>query len=133
MHRATRIALLIIGLTIVGLLALGALPGLVLGSGAHYYVEVTPIDDDGPAVVVDELPERQFPYLTAAFDADDDRSEGYQRGPGEFKEWFTHSPFDEYSALSQREPAAERDDGDRIVVERDGQRYAVEIVREDEP
>lgn len=131
MQRITRYALVIIGLTIVGLLALGALPGLVLGSGPYYYLEVTPIEEDGPAVTVDEISERQYPYLTGAFEADDGRSDGYQRGPGSVKEWFTHSPFDEHSALIQHNPDAVLDD-DRVAIERDGQVYSVEIVREDE-
>ncbi|MFB6122643.1 MAG: hypothetical protein ABEJ78_04225 [Haloferacaceae archaeon] len=65
----------LLGMAAVGvaLLALGAVPSL-LGSGDPYYVVATPTDDAGAAVNVSDLPERRFPYLTAAIA--DGRSSG---------------------------------------------------------
>ncbi len=128
MRRIMRNALILVGLVVLALLALGALPGY-LGSGDAYYLEVTATDDDGEAVDADGISERRYPYLTAALGADDGRSEGYQRGPGEFKEWFTHSPFDEHDSLRQLNTDAIRDDGDRVIIDIEGERYSVEIVR----
>jgi len=125
-----RNALLVVGLVAVGLLALGALPGY-LGSGEYYYLEATATDDDGAAVDAASISERRYPYLTAALDADDGRSEGYQRGLGGFKTTFTHSPFDEVDALQQLEPAAVRDDGEAVVIDHDSGRYHVTIVSEE--
>lgn len=127
MRRIMRNALIVVGLVVVLLLALGALPGY-LGSGEQYYLEVSPTDDDGTAANVTDISERRYPYLTTALNADDGRSEGYQRALGDFKDAFTHTPFDEHSALQQLEPGAVRDDGERVIVERDGQRYSVDVV-----
>ena len=130
MRRIMRNALLIVGLVVVGLLALGALPGF-LGSGEYYYLEATAADDDGAAVDAQSISERRYPYLTAALAADDGRSDGYQRGLGGFKTTFTHSPFDEVDALQQLEPAAVRDDGEAVVIDHDSGRYHVTIVSEE--
>jgi len=124
-----RNALVVVGLVVVLLLVLGAVPGY-LGSGDQYYLEVNPTDDDGTAANVTDLSERRYPYLTTALNADDGRSEGYQRALGDFKDAFTHTPFDEHSALQQLEPDAARDGGERVIIERDGQRYSVDIVSE---
>jgi len=129
MRRIMRNALVAVGLVVVLLLALGALPGY-LGSGEQYYLEASATDDDGTAVNVTGVSERRYPYLTAALAADDGRSEGYQRALGDFKDAFTHTPFDEHSALQQLEPGAVRDDGERVIIERDGQRYSIEVVSE---
>ncbi len=131
MRPLMRNALLAVGLAVVLLLALGALPGY-LGSGEYYYLEATETDDDGTAVDVEELSEQRYPYLTAALTADDGRSDGYQRAFGEFKDAFTHSPFDEFDSFQQLEPDALRDDGDRVIIDLDGDRYSVEIVSEPE-
>ena len=129
MRRIMRNALLVVGLVVVGLLALGALPGY-LGSGEYYYLEATATDDDGAAVDVESISERRYPYLTAALAANDSRSEGYQRGLGRFKDSFTHSPFNEVDALQQLEPAAVRDDGEGVVINHESGRYHVTIVEE---
>jgi len=126
-----RNALIGLGLTLVVLLALGALPSY-LGSGDYYYLEVTPTDDGGTAVDIETLSERRYPYLTAAVAADDGRSEGYQRGLGSFKDTFTHTPFNEHDALKQLEPDAARDGGDRVIIQLDDERYSVTIVSEPE-
>jgi len=126
-----RNALIAVGLVVVVLLALGALPSY-LGSGEYYYLEVTPTDDNGTAVDVGNISEQRYPYLTAALDADDDRSEGYQRGLGGFKSAFTHTPFAEHSALQQLAPGAARDGGERVIVQLDRERYSVAIVSESE-
>ena len=131
MRRIMRNALVIVGLVLVALLALGALPGY-LGSGEYYYLEVTATDDRGEAVDVEGISERRYPYLTTALAADDGRSEGYQRALGGFKDAFTHSPFNELEALQRSEPGSIRDDGDRAVIDRDGDRYSVTIVSETE-
>ncbi|MFW5977827.1 MAG: hypothetical protein ACOCP2_01150 [Halohasta sp.] len=125
-----RNALVAVGLVVVLLLALGALPSY-LGSGEQYYLEVSTTDDDGAAANVTEISERRYPYLTAALNADDGRSEGYQRAFGGFKDTFTHTPFDEHSALKQSEPDAARDGGERVIIEWDGQRYSVDVVSEE--
>jgi hypothetical protein len=124
-----RNALIAVGLVALVLLALGALPSY-LGSGQQYYLEVSATDDTGTAVDVGNISERRYPYLTTALAADDGRSEGYQRGLGGFKDAFTHTPFDEHSALQQLEPGAARDDGDRVIVQLDEERYSVAIVDE---
>ncbi len=131
MRPLMRNALLAVGLVVVLLLALGALPSY-LGSGEYYYLEATETDDDGVAVDVEELSEQRYPYLTAAVAADDGRSDGYQRALGSFKDAFTHTPFDELDSLQQLEPDAARDDGDRVIIELDGERYSVTIVSEPE-
>ncbi len=128
MRRIMRNALVVVALVVVVLLALGAVPSL-LGSGDYYYLEVTATDDDGSAIDAAELSENRYPFLMSALAADDGRSAGYQRGPGEFKEWFTHSPFDELDSFSQLNENATRDDGDRAIVDFQGERYSVEIVR----
>lgn len=131
MRRIMRNALVGVGVVVLLLLALGALPSY-LGSGELYYLEVTPTDDDGAAVDIETLSERRYPYLTAAVAADDGRSDGYQRALGSFKDAFTHTPFDEHDALKQLEPEAARDGGDRVIIHLDDERYSVDIVSEPE-
>jgi hypothetical protein len=126
-----RNALIGVGVVILVLLALGALPSY-LGSGDYYYLEVSATDDDRAAVDVEQVGERRYPYLTTALAADTGRSDGYQRGLGGFKDAFAHSPFDEFSALQQLEPEASRDGGDRVIIQLDDERYSVEIVTEPE-
>ena len=131
MRPLMRNALLAVGLVVVLLLALGAVPSY-LGSGDYYYLEATETDDDGTAVDVEELSEQRNPYLTRALAADDGRSDGYQRALGDFKDAFTHTPFDEFDSFEQLEPDAVRDDGDRVIVAVDGDRYSLTIVTEPE-
>ena len=126
MRDVTRRLVVALGLLLVAMLALGALPSY-LGSGDPYYLTATPTEGDGPALNVTELPERRYPYLTGALTSADGRSEPYWTGRFGLKEAFTHSPFDEYDALVGRDPAV-ADDGTATVVYR-GQRYAVEVVR----
>ncbi|WP_138004887.1 hypothetical protein [Halalkalirubrum salinum] len=127
MHRWTRYTLWAIGIIVVGLLALGALPGLT-GSGPTYHLTVeTTTDDGGEATNVTDVSERRYPYLVSALEAEDGQSDGYQRGLGGLKDAFTHSPFDEFDSLTQQTPDAARDDGDRVLVEHDGQYYLVSI------
>ena len=131
MRPLMRNALLAVGIVAILLLALGALPGY-LGAGDYYYLEATDSDDDGTALDAEELGEQRYPYLTAALAVDDGRSDGYQRAFGGFKDAFTHSPFDEFDSFQQLEPEAVRDDGDRVIIEAEGERYNVEIVTEPE-
>ena len=131
MRPLMRNALLAVGLVVVLLLALGAVPSY-LGSGDYYYLEATETDDDGTAVDVEELSEQRYPYLTSALAADDGRSDGYQRALGDFKDAFTHTPFDEFDSFEQLEPDAVRDDGDRVIIAVDGDRYSLTIVTEPE-
>lgn len=126
-----RNALVGVGVGILVLLALGALPSY-LGSGEYYYLEVSATDDEGPAVDVERISDRRHPYLTTALAADDGRSDGYQRGLGGFKDAFTHSPFDELSSLQQLEPEASRNDGEQVIIQLEDERYSVEIVSEPE-
>lgn len=138
MRTITRNVIIALLVVIVLLLALGALPSY-LATGDPYYVEATAIDEPGPAIDADNLSERRFPYTfeaLGAVEAGDDpaRSEAYYTGPGSFKEAFTHTPFDEFSEFEGRnETSVERSAtspvGDVAYVERDGQRYRLEIVR----
>lgn len=127
MRALTRNVLLIIGLVIVVLLALGALPGY-LGSGDPYHLTVEPVDTDQPAIDVSDVSERRFPFLISALTASDSRSIPYQTGSRGVKEQFTHTPFDEIDALGERKPETVQDDGVRIIYE--GERYYVEVVQE---
>jgi hypothetical protein len=126
-RQVTRRVAVALGLVVVALLALGAVPS-ALGSGPTYHLVVTETDDPGPAVNATALSERRYPYLTAALDASDGRSPGYRRGRFGLKEAFAHSPFDERDALVARNRAAATDDGAvRVVV--DGRRYRAEVRR----
>ncbi|WP_418283784.1 hypothetical protein [Halorubrum sp. DTA46] len=126
MRPVTRNLLIAIGLVIVALLALGALPSY-LGSGDPYYLTAEPIETDQTAVDVNNVSERRYPYLIGALTTGDGRSEGYQLGPYGMKEWFTHTPFDEVDALTQQVPEAR--DGDGVRVSYDGGTYYVEVVQ----
>ena len=126
MRRIMRNALLLTGLVIVVLLAVGAVPSY-LGSGETYYLEATATDEPGPTINASNISERRFPYLTAALTADDGRSDGYQRALGGYKTWFAHSPFDEFEALQRRNGEAVSDDGERVRVSYEGDRYSVAL------
>jgi hypothetical protein len=127
MRRVTRNAVVVIVVAVVLLLALGALPGL-LRSGDPYYVTATPVDGaetDVEPVNVTDLPERRYPYTTAAIA--NGESEAYYRGPTGFKEAFTHSPFDEFDALAAR--GGEAVDGDVAYVVHDDRVYRLEVIQ----
>lgn len=128
MRRVTRNLLLVVGLVLVALLALGALPSY-LGAGDPYHLTVDPAAEDGAAVDVDGVTDRRYPYLVGALESDDGRSNGYRIGPYGLKEHFTHTPFDEVDALQQRDPGAV--EGDGVFVTYEGERYYVEVVQED--
>jgi hypothetical protein len=135
MRRRTRNAILVILAVLVFLVALGALPGL-LRSGDPYYVTATAVDggDDRPAVNATGLPAARFPYTTAALSnatADTPgRSAPYWKGPVGFKEVFTHSPFDELSALAGRNATAATDGG--VYVRQDESLYRLAVTQEDD-
>jgi hypothetical protein len=130
-RQITRRLAVALGLLVVALLALGAVPS-ALGTGEPYHLVVTETDASGPAVNVSDRSERRYPYLTGALAAPDGRSSGYRSGRFGLKESFDHSPFDEVSALVAQNPDArvETADGDRAVrVSADGERYRVEVRR----
>jgi hypothetical protein len=122
MRRRTRLASLVILGVVVFLLAVPALAGLIK-SGDPYYLTAEPVGQHS-AVNVTDLDERRYPYTTAAVSSasatEPGRSDRYWKGYVGFKEAFTHSPFDELSALRQRNPDA--NDGEAVYV-RDGDRY----------
>ena len=122
-----------------------------VGSGDPYYVTASAVDDVGagdgsgadgdgtggesPAAVNGTaLPERRFPYVSAAIEnaarsADGTgRSGGYRTGFVGIKEVFSHSPFDELDALRQQNPNATV--GEDIRIRRSNATYRVGIVRE---
>lgn len=125
MRPVTRNALLAIGVVLVLLLALGAVPSL-LKSGDPYYLTATAADGDHEAVNGSALPSNRYPYTTTALESG--QSEPYWKGPIGLKEAFTHSPFDEHSALGQRNPAAI--DGDTVYVSHNGTLYRVTVVQD---
>jgi len=128
MRRVTRNAVVLMLVLLVALLALGALPGL-LKSGDPYYLtaeSVNASDADtnvSAAVNGTALSERRFPYTTEALR--NGTADPYWRGPWGLKETFTHSPFDEVSALSGRNATAATDDG--VLVRDNGTLYRVAI------
>ena len=126
MRRIMRNALLLTGVVIVVLLAVGAVPSY-LGSGESHYLTATATDEPGSAINATEISERRFPYLTAALTGDSGRSDGYQRALGGYKTFFAHSPFNEFDALKQRNAAAVRDDGERVLVTYKGDRYSITL------
>jgi hypothetical protein len=121
----TRNFLIGLGVVLVVLVALGALPSY-LQSGDPYYVSATPVEERGPAVNGSALAEQRFPYTTAALESG--RSSPYWRGPIGLKESFTHTPFDEFAAFRQREPRAVN--GSVAYVAYNGSRYRVAITGE---
>lgn len=134
MRRVTRNFLLGLGVLVVLLLALGAVPSY-LGSGDPYYLSVEPatadVSDSGAnetqAVNMTDYSERRYPYLTSALASDDGRSEGYQRGLVGLKESFSHSPFDEFDALVARNPDARS--GDAVLVAVGDDYYRVQVTQ----
>jgi len=136
MRRVTRNAVLLILGVVVALLALGALPSL-LASGDPYYVTAEPVDagnasangtasvNESAAINGSALSERQYPYTTQALT--NGTSDPYRKGPWGFKESFTHSPFDERSALSARNGSAVTDSG--VLVSYNGTLYTVAVAQ----
>ena len=108
MQPITKKALAILGVILVLLLALGALPGF-LKSGDPYYLTVEPTDrtlasENATMPVAENLSDRTYRYTWQALrdaGASEDgsgRSSAYWKGYVGFKEAFTHSPFDEIDA-----------------------------------
>lgn len=131
MRRVTRNAVVLLLVVLVGLVALGALPGL-LKSGDPYYLTAEPVNastaadagaDATAAVNATALSARQFPYTTEA--VRNGTSAPYWKGPWGLKETFTHSPFDEVSALEARNASAVTEAG--ILVRDNGTFYRVAV------
>jgi hypothetical protein len=135
-RRITRNAILVILAVIALLLALGALPSL-LKSGDPYYVVATTADAPAETVNATNLSEQRYRYTTSAVAAaasnanDTGRSAPYWRGPFGFKEGFTHSPFDEFEALSRDYPNATETVGNdtRVYLTHNGTSYRVQITQ----
>jgi hypothetical protein len=123
----TRNTILAIFVVIALLLALGSLPSL-LQSGDPYYVTAEATGTEGVAVNATNLSVQQYPYILGA--VTESRSDAYFKGPFGFKEGFSHSPFDEFSAISQRYADAAVADGEAVYVVQNGTRYRVKIVQE---
>ena len=133
MRRVTRNFIVGVGVVLLLLLALGALPSY-LKSGDPYYLTATPadaVDDSANASAVNAtaLSEQRYPYTTEALGNATGNSTGqstpYWRGPVGLKGTFTHSPFDEFDALPQQYPAAVDDDG--VLVRDDGRLYRLAV------
>jgi len=128
MRRITRNVVLALVAVMVLLLALGALPGL-LQTGDPYRVtaaEVSPGNataDPAAALNGSALSERQYPYTTTALE--EGESGAYWKGYVGFKEAFTHSPFDELSALEARNASARTDEG--VLVRYNGTLFDVSV------
>lgn len=126
MRPVTRNLLIAIGLVVVALLALGALPSY-LGTGDPYYLTAEQIETDEATADVNDVSDRRYPFLTSALASDDGRSDPYQMGPYGVKEWFTHTPFDEVDALRQQVPEAASNGGVRVAFE--GETYHLEVIQ----
>jgi len=127
MRRVTRNAVLALLLVIVGLLALGVLPSLLV-SGDPFYVtaeqtDASALPANGTAINATDLPSRQFSYSTTALS--NGTSEYYRKGPWGLKGAFTHSPFDELRALRERYPNSTVGNG--VVVRDNGTLYRLAI------
>jgi hypothetical protein len=140
MRRRTQGVVAAICVTVLLLLALGALPGL-LRTGDPYYVTATPVAEgevstqsaspgDSPTRVnASALSVRRYPYTTGALAGANAttsaRSEPYWRGPVGLKEVFTHSPFDEQAALRGQYPNDTSESG--VLVAANGTFYRVAV------
>ncbi|MFB6170448.1 MAG: hypothetical protein ABEJ06_04800 [Haloarculaceae archaeon] len=123
MRRVTRN--LVVGiLVVVLLLALGALPSY-LRSGDPYYVVAEQPGGSHPSVNASTYDHSHYPYTTAAIRTG--RSDPYWKGPVGFKEAFTHSPFDEFGALAQRN--ADAREGETVWVTQNGTLYRLTITQ----
>ncbi|WP_276259397.1 hypothetical protein [Haloglomus litoreum] len=136
MRRITRNTILVILAVVVLLLALGALPSF-LKSGDPYYVVATAEDAPDETVNTSNLSARRYRFSTAAVSAaatnanGTGRSDPYWRGPFGFKEGFTHSPFDEFEALTRDYPNATVTAGNdtSVYLSRNGTSYRVTITQ----
>jgi hypothetical protein len=140
MRRRTQGVVAAICLTVLFLLALGALPGL-LQTGDPYYVTATPVGTENTSLEAEPtdgvptrinaspLSEGRYPYTTGALAGANAttsaRSEPYWRGPVGLKEVFTHSPFDEQAALRGQYPNATSEAG--VLVAANGTFYRVAV------
>ena len=131
MRRVTRNAVLVLVVVVVLLLALGALPGF-LKTGDPYRVTATSVDagnataDPAAAINGTALSERRYPYTTTALR--EGQSGAYWEGYVGVKETFTHSPFDELSALKGRNASALTAGG--VLVRYNGTLYDVTVGQE---
>lgn len=125
MRRAKRLTLLAIGLTLLGLLALGALPQY-LGGGETYVMTASEVEADHPAVDASEIDEQRYPYMAQALETGE--SERYEDDRFGIKEWFTHTPQDELGVVAQLDGEAVEDGA--AYVEQNGTLYRVEITGE---
>ncbi|SDF43407.1 hypothetical protein [Halorientalis regularis] len=136
MRQITRRVTLALLAAIVLLLALGALPGY-LKSGDPYYMTAT-ATDNRTAIPADSLSDNRYPYTAAALAnataaAGDGtanatgRSEPYWKGPVGLKGAFTHSPFDEFDAVRQRNQSGATDSA--IFVRENGTVYRLEVTQ----
>ncbi|WP_254824142.1 hypothetical protein [Haloglomus halophilum] len=136
MRRITRNTILVILAVVVLLLALGALPSY-LKSGDPYYVVATADEAPGESVNATNLSARRYRFSTGAVSAatangnGTGRSDPYWRGPFGFKEGFTHSPFDEFEALTRDYPNATGTTGNdtSVYLSRNGTSYRVTITQ----
>lgn len=137
MRRITRNTILVILAAVALLLALGALPSY-LKSGDPYYVVATADEAPNESVNVSNLSARRYPFTTGAVAAaagnanETGRSKPYWRGPFGFKEGFTHSPFDEFDALTRDYPNATVTTGNEtsVYLSRNGTSYRVGITQD---
>jgi len=126
--------LLLLIVPLVGLLALGAIPG-VIGGGDVVYVTAEEIDleDDGTppsetateTIPVENLSENRFPFTTGAID--DGVSDSHEEGHFDFQAAFTHTPSDEFSELREWNANAVDEDTETVYLESNGTYYRLEI------
>ncbi|WP_254832571.1 hypothetical protein [Haloglomus salinum] len=136
MRRITRNTILVILAVVVLLLALGALPAY-LKSGDPYYVVATADEAPNESVNTTNLSAQRYRFTTDAVTAaagnanETGRSDPYWRGPFGVKEGFTHSPFDEFEALTRDHPNATVTAGNdtSVYLSRNGTSYRVEITQ----
>lgn len=121
-RRDKRLALLAIGISLLVLLALGALPQY-LGGGETYVMTASEVEEDHPAVDASEIDEQRYPYMSEALETG--QSHEYEDDRLGIKEWFTHTPQDELGAVSQL--YGEAVDEEAAYVEQNGALYRVEI------
>jgi len=123
---------LAVGVVVLVLLGLGALPSL-LRSGDPYRTHATPaeaadLDGDVEPVAAENLSERRYPYLVEALG--NGTSDRYWKGPIGLKGSFAHSPFDELEAIRTQYPAAASRDA--VYVRQNETVYRVTVEREDD-
>ena len=124
--------LLLLLVPVALLLALGAVPGMIGGGDVHYVVATEEALEDGvpPGEASETIPaanlsENRFPYVHGAID---EGTVEYEEGRFGFEDYFTHTPFDEFSELQLWNPSAV--DGDVVWIEENGSYYRVELTNE---